>query len=63
MDHVNVMLKSNLDDLVSSQIGAHRGILATLANDICLIGLCSRNFISMRLYLKDLIVSYSACAC
>lgn len=33
------MLNSNLDDLVTSEIGTDGGVLATLANDIRLIGL------------------------
>ena len=37
MYHLNPMLKSNLDDLISSKISCHRCILAPLANDIGLV--------------------------
>lgn len=40
MDHVGAMLQSDLDDLIAGKVGANRGILAALANDVGLIGLC-----------------------
>lgn len=40
MDHLRAVLDSNLDNLVSSEISTDRGVLAALANDVCLIGLC-----------------------
>jgi len=46
MDHVGAMFKGNLDDLITSEISSHWGVLATLANDICLIGL----------YIKGLVI-------
>ena len=39
MDHLSAMLDGNLDNLVASEIGTNRGVLASLANDICLVGL------------------------
>lgn len=33
------MLNGNLDDFISGQIGSDWGVLATLANDISLVGL------------------------
>jgi hypothetical protein len=39
MDHVDVVLESNVDDLVASQVGPDGGVLAPLANDIGLVGL------------------------
>ena len=39
MNHVGTMLESNLNDLIASEIGTYRGVLAALANDISLIGL------------------------
>lgn len=49
VDHLHAVVDGNFDDLVASQISADRGILAALANDVCLIGLCSN--ISFRLRL------------
>ena len=40
MDHLSAMLQCDLDDLVTGQISTDRSVLASLANDICLIGLC-----------------------
>jgi hypothetical protein len=39
MDHVDIMLDGDLDDLVSGQIGTDRSILTALADDIGLIRL------------------------
>jgi hypothetical protein len=41
VDHLGAVLDGNLDDLVAGEIGADRGVLPALANDVCLIGLCS----------------------
>ena len=41
MDHLGAMLDGNLDDLVAGKICANRCVLAALANDVCLVGLCS----------------------
>lgn len=41
MDHLGAVLDGNLDDLIAGEIGANRGVLPALANDVCLIGLCS----------------------
>lgn len=40
MDHLYTVLDGNFDDLVAGQVGADRGILSTLANDVGLVGLC-----------------------
>lgn len=42
MDHLSSVLESDLDDLVAGQIGTHRGVLSSLANDVGFVGLCSR---------------------
>lgn len=52
MDHVGAMFKGNLDDLITSEISSHWGVLATLANDICLIGLCIKVLV-IRSKLRD----------
>jgi hypothetical protein len=39
MDHVNVVLEGDLDDLVTGEIGTDWSVLSALANDIGLIGL------------------------
>lgn len=41
MDQLDVVLQSNLDDLIASQVRADGCVLATLANDVGLVGLCS----------------------
>jgi hypothetical protein len=40
VDHLDTVLKSDLDDLVASEISTNGGVLATLANDVRFIGLC-----------------------
>jgi hypothetical protein len=52
MDHVGAMFKGNFDDLITSKISSHWGVLATLANDICLIGLCLKVLV-IRSKLRD----------
>jgi hypothetical protein len=42
MDHIYVMLESDLDDFISSQVRSNWGILTSLANDIGLVGLYYR---------------------
>ena len=42
MDHLSSVLEGDLDDLVAGEIGTHRGVLSSLANDVGLVGLCSR---------------------
>jgi hypothetical protein len=39
MDHVHIVLKGDLDDLVTSEIGTDWSILSALANDIGLVSL------------------------
>lgn len=39
MDHLDVVLEGDLDDLVAGQVCADRRVLAALANDVSLIGL------------------------
>jgi len=46
MDHLSAVLNGNLDDLVASKVGANRSVLATLADDIGLIGLCAQISVS-----------------
>lgn len=41
MDHLRAVLQGDLDNLVASEISADRGVLAALANDVGLVGLCS----------------------
>jgi hypothetical protein len=41
VDHLRAVLNGNLDDLITSQIGADRGVLPALADDVRLVGLCS----------------------
>jgi hypothetical protein len=41
MDHVNIMLFGNPDDLVASKVCADWGKLAMFANNICFVGLLS----------------------
>jgi hypothetical protein len=41
VDHLGAVLDGNLDDLVAGEIGADRGVLPALANDVCLVGLCA----------------------
>lgn len=40
MDHLNTMLQSNFDDLVTGQVGTDRGILTPFTNDVGFVGLC-----------------------
>ena len=40
VDHLNAMLDGNLDNLVTGKIGSDGGVLAALANDVSLVGLC-----------------------
>lgn len=42
MDHLSSVLESDLDNLVAGEIGTHRGVLSSLANDVGFVGLCSR---------------------
>ena len=42
MDHLDTVLDGDFDDLVTSQVGADRGVLSTLTNDVGLIGLCCK---------------------
>lgn len=46
MDHLSAVLQGNLDNLVASQIRTDRRVLAALANDVRLIGLCTTMYIS-----------------
>lgn len=39
MDQLDTVLNSNLDNLVASKVGADRGVLATLSNDIGFVSL------------------------
>ena len=39
MNHIDIMLLGNLDDLIAREVGPHRCILPLLANDIGLVGL------------------------
>lgn len=39
VDHLHAMFDRNFDNLISSQIGADRGVLSALANDVGFIGL------------------------
>lgn len=41
MDHLCAMLDGDLDNLIGGEISSNWGVLSTLANDVCLIGLCS----------------------
>jgi hypothetical protein len=38
MDHVDAMVERNLDNLIASKVGADWGILATLADNVGLVG-------------------------
>ena len=40
MDHLHTVLDGDSDDLVASQVGADRGELTSLANDVGFVGLC-----------------------
>lgn len=40
MDHLGAMLDGDLDDFVGGEISSNWSILSTLANDVCLVGLC-----------------------
>lgn len=40
MDHVNIVLLCNLDNLVNLQVGLDRSVLALCANGIGLVRLC-----------------------
>ena len=40
VNHLNAMLDGNLDNLVAGKISSHGGVLAALANDVGLVGLC-----------------------
>ena len=48
MDHLGAVFDGNLDDLVAGEISSNRGVLAALANDVCLIGLCNFRQLSTR---------------
>lgn len=39
VNHLHIMLDSDFDNLIASQIRANRGILSALANDVGFIGL------------------------
>lgn len=39
MDHVDIVLQRNFDDLVAGQIGGHGRVLPALADDVGLVGL------------------------
>lgn len=41
VDHLSAMLFSDFNDFVASEISSNRGVLASLANDVGFIGLCS----------------------
>ena len=41
MDHLSPVLNSDFDNLVAGEVSANWGVLPTLADDICLIGLCA----------------------
>ena len=41
MDQLSAMLNGDFDDLVTSEISSDGGILATLSNDVGLVGLCN----------------------
>lgn len=53
MNHLGTMLDSNLDDLVASQVSSDGGILSTLSNDICLIGLCEVLLVAIMTHSKS----------
>lgn len=40
VNHLGAVLQGDFDDLVARQISPDRGVLAALANDVGLIGLC-----------------------
>jgi hypothetical protein len=40
MDHLCAVLDSNLDDLVAGEVCTDGGVLAPLANNVSLVGLC-----------------------
>lgn len=42
MDHLRAVLDSDLDNLIACEISSHRGVLASLANDVGFVGLCNR---------------------
>lgn len=42
MNHLDAMLDSNLDDFVTCQVCADWGILSSLSDNICFVGLCWR---------------------
>lgn len=63
VDHLDSMFQSNLDNLVASEIGSYRGILTTLSDDVCLIGLLNMIVSSVFLTLLGLGISYFADAC
>jgi hypothetical protein len=39
VDHLHAVFDRNLDNLITSQVCADRGVLSTLANDVGFIGL------------------------
>jgi hypothetical protein len=43
MDHLSTMLHGNLDDLVAGQVSTDGRVLASLANDVGLVGLCDNS--------------------
>lgn len=44
VDHLGAMLQGDFDDLVARQISSDRGVLASLSNDVGLIGLYCAKF-------------------
>jgi polyphosphate kinase len=42
MDHVDAVIKGNLDDLIARQVCTDRGVLASLSDNVRLIGLYER---------------------
>lgn len=41
MDHVDIVLDSDFDNLVASKVCSNWGVLSSLSNDVCLVGLLS----------------------
>jgi hypothetical protein len=39
VNQLSAVLNSNLDNLIAGEISCDRGVLASLANDVCFIGL------------------------
>lgn len=41
MDHVDIVLNSDFDDLVAGEVCTDWSVLSSLSNDVCLVGLLS----------------------